>query len=61
MHKEKQTFPIKYIVKDMTSKILLTESVIIAYLEIIKGSSRDVIIKFPHHVPRPISNPHQNY
>jgi hypothetical protein len=26
------------------------------YLEIVEGSSRDVIIELPHHVPRSITN-----
>lgn len=31
------------------------------YLKIIKSTSRDVIIKLPHYIPRTISNPNQNY
>lgn len=33
------------------------ETAVVACLEIVEGSSRDVVIKFPHHVPWPISNP----
>lgn len=28
------------------------------HLKIVEGTSRNIVVKFPHHIPRPISDSH---